>query len=144
MSYATLADLQDFLPKYGITDMTNPSASQAQGYLDRTSSIIDGILAGKGYTVPIGGAESVEILRHLNLLAAGYWITRILFPDARTGLVPELWSEYQTQMMMLRNGELVLPDATTGSANVAISADDLCVPLAWFETHPFVRRGQQF
>lgn len=147
MSYATLADLQDFLPKYGILDTTVPSATQAQGYLDRTSSIIDGILAGQGYSVPVSGAESIEILRHINLLAAGYWITRILFPSATNGMVTELWTEYQTMFQLLKDQVLDLPDAPNDPENVALTASDISTDdprCDWFTTHPFVTRGMQF
>lgn len=148
MSYATLADLQDFLPKYPLLDTTIPSATQATGYLNRISGIMDGILAGQGYTVPVSGAESVEILRHINLLGAGYWVTRILFPSATSGMVMELWTEYQTMFQLLRDQVLDLPDAASDPENLALTANDLANddPRAcgWFETHPFVTRGEQF
>lgn len=148
MSYATLSDLQDFLPKYPLLDTTIPSATQATGYLNRVSSLMDGILAGQGYSVPVSGAESVEILRHINLLGAAYWVTRILFPSATNGMVVELWTEYQTMFGLMKSQLLNLPDAPNDPENVSLTANDLpnTDPRAcgWFETHPFVTRSEQF
>lgn len=146
MSYATLADLRDFLPKYDITETSKPTSTQAAGYLSRVSSLLDGILAGQGYSVPITGAESVEILRHINLLGAGYWTTRIMFPSNTNGMVTELRDEYVLMMNLLRNEEMQLPDATTAPENVAIDASSLGFPedSCWYETNPFITRVEQF
>lgn len=146
MSYATLLDLQDFLPKYAINDTSTPTAAQATKYLERTSAIIDGILAGQGYSVPVSGAESIEILRHINLVYAGYWTTRIMFPSNTNGLVVELQQEKDTLMGMLRNSEMLLPDSPTAPNNVALNADSLGDPIqeCWYETHPFVTRVNQY
>lgn len=146
MSYATLVDLQDFLPKYDINNLSKPTAAQCTKYLSRTSSIIDGILAGQGYSIPVTGAESVEILRHLNLVYAGYWTTRIMFPSNTNGMVVELRDELRELMMLLRAEELLLPDASSAPDNVAINATALGDPtdLCWYETHPFITRVKQY
>lgn len=142
MSYATLTDLQDFLPKYDINDLSKPTAAQVTKYLDRTSAILDGILAGQGYTVPIVGSESVAILAHINLVQAAYWTTRIMFPSNNNGLVIELRDEMNQLMTLLRNEELQLPDAISAPDNVALSSESLSFPedQCWYEKHPFVTR----
>lgn len=147
MSYATLSDLQGFLPKYAINDTSNPTSAQATAYLSRTSAIIDGILAGQGYSVPVSGAESIEILRHINLVYAGYWTARIMFPSNTNGLVVELMTEKNELLDLLRNSQLLLPDTPTAPTNVALNQDSLapddCFP-DWYSTHPFVTRTNPY
>lgn len=147
MSYATIADLQDFLPKYDLNELSKPTAAQAAKYLTRTSAILDGILAGQGYSVPITGAESVVILSHINLIQAAYWTTRIMFPGNNgNGMVTELRDEVNYLMTLLRNEELQLPDAISAPDNVAINAETLNFPeqSCWFETNPFVTRVNEY
>ena len=148
MSYATISDLQDFLPKYDINALSKPTAAQCTAYLSRTSAIMDGILSGQGYAIPVTGAESVEILKHLNLVYAGYWTARIMFPSNTNGLVVELKEELDMLLQLLRNEEMQLPDAATNPTNVAINQFSL-IPLdprdeCYFEQNPFITRVEQF
>lgn len=53
MAYATVADVQQLNTGRTFGASTKPTASQVMDYLEQTAAVLDGILRGQGYTVPV-------------------------------------------------------------------------------------------
>ncbi len=81
-TYATLADVLDRMPQVSLSDVTKPSMSTAQKFLDDVHGELEGVLSNMGYQVPIVKAASPygwNQARTAECLAVG---ARILFARA--------------------------------------------------------------
>lgn len=143
MAYASLTDVQDFLPKYEIDTTTSPSSDQVTSYLTTISNRLDGLLASKGYTVPVTSAGGLAILKAIVLSGTGYWVTRVMFPGANSGIVIELYKEYTDWMNMLASDSVTLYDAARGT-NILDAQDNFSDPAIASSYAPLITRGQQF
>jgi hypothetical protein len=104
-----------------LTMNTPVTRVDAETLLQETAAEIDGLFAGRGYTVPVPASAplSYTLAGHLNGLAADM-LVQSAWPDSpRRELSERLWTAARD---MLRSGELDLPDAPVSLAARVASA----------------------
>lgn len=144
MAYATLAQVQAFVPKWRIAGDTQPAAAEVEAYIDRLSARIDGIAASQGYTITVSGALSLDIVKSICLVGTAWYVGRTLFPNNEPGAVDDYRREFEQMILELTTGALVLPDAprdSQGATSVITSTTDPAVASAMV---PFFTRGMVF
>jgi hypothetical protein len=143
-SYADFADFQAKFPRYEVTGDTAPSVSDVEAQLENYSAELDGVLAQRGYDLPISETASLAFLRAICLVGTGWWYVRTCFPNATGGIVDELRREWEWFLTALATGQAELPgtdlfpSAEVESYMAAADADDIEA------AKPFITRKQQF
>lgn len=81
MSYATVAQVQAYVPLLPISSGSTPSSAAVQTFLDDRSETIDAALASRGYAVPVTAPSwFVEDLARLNAegAAGDVWLAAFI------------------------------------------------------------------
>ena len=65
-SYSTASEVAKNVPRYATTGVfdanTNPTLSTVENWIDEASAIVDGVLSGLGFTIPITTAKPKRIM----------------------------------------------------------------------------------
>lgn len=144
MSYADLEAIQGFVPKWRIAGDTNPTTVEVEAFVARLSARIDGIVAGRGYAIPITGVQSLNIVESICLVGSAWYVGRTLFPNGNVEAVDDYRREFEQMMLELTAGTIVLIDAGTsggGVSTLTTATTDPCVASAMV---PFFTRQMQF
>jgi len=120
MSYADLSDVEARntlrLKRGGFSATTSPTDTQAGEYLEDTAAVLDGLLLGRGYVLPIP-AEATSALRWLRQANAAGAHARIENAASEQDSLDEsAEAAWKSACDMLRKGEIELDvprDVTT-------------------------------
>lgn len=123
--YATVLDVKALNPARTFTASTRPNDTQVVGYLTEAAAVLDGILAARGFAlpVPIVATSALELLEHYCAIGAWYMVENAADSSPHRDAAERAWIAAQR---MLRDG-LVEPvgltrDTTTGRARAATVA----------------------
>lgn len=143
-SYATLADVQAFIPQWRIDSTTRPSSTEVSSFITRVSARLDSIAAAQGYLVPVTGADSLDLLKSVCLSGSAWYVGRTLFPQDSTVWI-DYANEYRDMILALGKGELALNDAPSspGDAPLTVLNGNLDAAAA-SAMQPFFTRAMQF
>lgn len=103
MAYATVGDLEAFNAIRTFTGSSRPTVTDVVGFLTETGAVLDGILAARGYAlpVPVTATAALELLEHYNAIGAWFY-SESAAPDSDMRDVAErAWANAQR---MLRDG----------------------------------------
>lgn len=72
MGYASISHVQALNAIRTFTPSSRPSVDQVAGYLDETAAVLDGILKGRGFQLPVPttATSALKLLEHYNALGA--------------------------------------------------------------------------
>lgn len=103
MAYATVVDVKGLCPLRSFTASTVPNANEVVGYLTETAAVLDGILAARGYQlpVPIIATVALELLEHYNAIGGWYLVEHAAGSSATKDAAAKAWENAQK---MLRDG----------------------------------------
>jgi hypothetical protein len=107
MGYATVTDVQQLNTARTFTATSKPTATQVIDWLEQTAGVIDGILHGQGYTLPVPTTATgvLKQLEHYNALGAAAFVEQGAPSSDRRKEAMDLWKQAQK---MLRDGNLEL------------------------------------
>ena len=116
--YAALADLEALLPMVTISGTgTEPTDTQATGYLTLITAEMNGVLAGRGYTLPVSDADALAYLKTVCLYGAAAMVLR-----AKNPTTPDVDAAYRTAyreaLEDIRSGRVLVPDAATDESTI--------------------------
>lgn len=115
MAYATVGDVAGLTPLRTFTGSSKPTSTQVIGFLTETSAVLDGILAARGYTlpVPVTATAALELLEHYNAIG-GWCYTEQGAPQSDMRETAErAWANAQK---MLRDGLIEPPGLSIDTA----------------------------
>ena len=117
--YASLADVLGEAPQLKITEATKPSIVQAEAIVTSINGQVDSILAGLGFTIPVTGPKSIEVLKGIVIQGSLAQILKAMFYGVRNPNdvgANDAWREFQGRLKALKdpNNPLSLPDAALG------------------------------
>lgn len=115
--YATPTQVYALNTGRQFTATSKPNATQVQQFIDQTAAVIDSILAGKSYAVPVAtGATAARLtLEHYNALGAACLVERAApTSDERRTEACEMWGWAQE---MLKSGDIEFPDAAVNTSH---------------------------
>ena len=143
-SYATLDDVQAFIPQWRVDGTTRPSATEVSTFITRISARLDSIAAAQGYLTPVSGADSLDILKSICLAGSAWYVGRTLFPQDSTIWI-DYANEYRDMIQALSKGELALNDAPSSSDDFPLTVLDGSIDNATASSMvPFFTRQMQF
>lgn len=103
--YATVMDVQALTAPLTFTGSSLPSATQVVGFLDETGAVLDGILAARGYSVPVAttATSALKLLEHYNALGgqAKALAANPAAPKDRRDAAEKAWAD---ALKMLKDG----------------------------------------
>lgn len=143
-SYATIDQVQSFIPKWKVAGDTNPSTTEVVAFCERLSARIDGIVAAQGYSTPVSGVTSLNIVESICLVGTAWYVGRTLFPNGNVEAVSDYQREFEQMMVELTSGALILVDAardSSGTSSVLTATTDVLVASAMV---PFFTRQMVF
>src|SRR3954447_7900962 len=105
MAYATLSHVKARNAQRVYSATSKPSVDDVGGFLEQTAAILDGILAGRGFALPVatGATSALALLEHYNTLGAWAEVERAA-PGGKSPHADgadKLWADAQK---MLRDG----------------------------------------
>src|SRR4051794_8470002 len=105
MAYATISHVKARNPQRVYTATSKPSVDDVTSFLEQTAGILDGILTGRGFQLPVPTAatSALALLEHYNALGAWAEVERAAPGGKSPNADPadKLWADAQK---MLRDG----------------------------------------
>jgi hypothetical protein len=125
VGYATISHVEALNALRTFTATSRPNASQVTGYLEETAGVLDGILAARGFQLPVPttATSALRLLEHYNAIGAHAFAERAAESSPHKEAAEKLWADAQK---MLKDGIVEpsdLPRATaTNRARVVSQA----------------------
>ena len=125
MAYSTNADVQSEFKNLTYTSNGITSA-EVDEFISQEDAYIDGMVGGK-YATPITGSESLKIIKTISIYLVANRVKTIL--AVKTGIskteqdsVSSLASIAKEKLKMIREGTLILSDATLARASDGVDS----------------------
>lgn len=111
MSYCTLSDVQELIPKFTISDTSTPTQTQVESLIAKVAVEIDAVLEAQGFTVPVTSpANFVLWLKNLNALGAAARAMQGMFPSTTEKDSTPAWQtfrkDYKEGLEAIKNGDI--------------------------------------
>lgn len=119
MAYASVGDVETFNAIRTFTGSSRPSITDVNGFLSETGAVLDGILAARGYAlpVPVTATAALELLAHYNGIGAWFY-SESAAPDSDMRETAEkAWANAQR---MLRDGLVEPPGLVKDEGTTSI------------------------
>lgn len=151
MAYLTLTDVQARMPQFQLTETSRPSLADAEAILDGATSEFDLAAQNMGYTTPITGVKSLQLVReivaHLVISNVLYARAAAVGGDAAVKSAERERVLYDNYMKALydRKHPLKLSDAVLLDGSVEIKGQEYSFGMTDVdETEPRVSIDQEF
>lgn len=128
MAYATVADVETYNAIRTFTPSSRPSLDDVERFLSETAAVLDGLLAARGYGLPVPttATAALELLEHYN--AVGAWaLTEQAAPQSDMREAAE--RAWQNAQRMLRDGLIEPPGLTVDTATMSPRSGFAATPL---------------
>lgn len=88
---ATIEDLRNQMPQFGLTATSTPNEAQAQGYIDQIESEIRALVLGyDGPWPPLAGSPGADFVKLTVLEGARWLVLRARYEMSKGSAVPEI------------------------------------------------------
>lgn len=116
--YATLADVERLDAALTFTASSKPSTDDVVGFLEDTAAEIDGVLAVRGYQVPVpvSATQSYRLVTLYNARGANAQAQNAAPDSPHADSSAKLWA---ATLKMLAAGDVELPDAPRDTETAA-------------------------
>jgi hypothetical protein len=127
VAYCTDTDISSEFKGITFSASTAVTDTEVDGFIDQSSSLIDGIISSK-YEVPITGAASLLIMKMICIWIVKARILSILSvktPQDKTKQDPDgptLLKQAMDMLKAIKKGDLILTDAVASSSDDGMSS----------------------